>query len=464
MHKIFISYSRSDYNKVIKLTDDIESVVGKGSCWIDLAGIESDRQFVDVIIEAIDKADIFLFMYSKESDKSEWARKEIEYASSEKKRIVFVKIEDIQLSKYFRFQFGGHDIIDLAESNQKQKLIQNLASWCGIKQEQKAEEVKEKLFRKSKGKPSWFTNLVKWIKGNTVEALLILILAIFPFPIFSFIIFILANCVFQRRFKRKYPRYWMVVKKILAKLPIILYWINVVVATMVLFVQCVNKDKELVLTAGFYIIVSLGLLVCSQIRPKIVGLQRRRSGVLFFCSAILLYIASIVAYRVERTMEMENSPSCIDSNTCLVELDTVQKSDVCENRNKTFVDTVTNEYHNSTNTVDRLSSETKDWLDLEIVSESVTKGNNDEVYFFGKIRKYGSPDMYYKMKLNDYGSGEGVVYDNSNTVIGTMYIYRWDVKKNKLEIRVKIEAEDISFSGEISEDVCYKLWSLFRRL
>ena len=66
MHKIFISYSRADYDKVMILKKEIEHLIGVGSCWVDLTGIESDQQFVDVIIDAIDKSDIFLFMYSFE--------------------------------------------------------------------------------------------------------------------------------------------------------------------------------------------------------------------------------------------------------------------------------------------------------------------------------------------------------------------------------------------------------------
>ena len=59
MHKIFISYSRSDFAKVVKLKDEIEQLVGKNTCWIDLKGIESNRQFVAVKIDAIDQAEIF---------------------------------------------------------------------------------------------------------------------------------------------------------------------------------------------------------------------------------------------------------------------------------------------------------------------------------------------------------------------------------------------------------------------
>lgn len=129
MHKIFISYSRKDYPQVVNLKNRIEKLIGGGTCWIDLAGIESDRQFVDVIIDAIDKSKIFLFMYSKHSDKSEWTRKEIEYAKSEKKKIVFIKIDGTSLSKYYRFQFGGHEIIDINNDEQFNKLLRNLLEW-----------------------------------------------------------------------------------------------------------------------------------------------------------------------------------------------------------------------------------------------------------------------------------------------------------------------------------------------
>lgn len=131
MHKIFISYSRSDYSIVTQLISEIEHLTGEGSCWFDLTGIESDSQFIDVIIDAIDHADIFLFMYSQHSERSEWTRKEIEYANGEKKRIVFVKIDNTPLSKYFKFQFSGHDIIDISDRLQKQKLFGDLACWCG---------------------------------------------------------------------------------------------------------------------------------------------------------------------------------------------------------------------------------------------------------------------------------------------------------------------------------------------
>lgn len=134
MHKIFISYSRKDYSSVVKLKDEIDLLLGKGVCWMDLTGIESDSQFVEVIINAINKSDIFLFMHSKSSEQSDWTRKEVMYANDKGKRLVFVKIDSTPLSDYFAFQFAGHDIINLNDKKQKQKLLKDLAGWCGARQ------------------------------------------------------------------------------------------------------------------------------------------------------------------------------------------------------------------------------------------------------------------------------------------------------------------------------------------
>ena len=60
-HDIFINYSRKDLKQVIAIRDEIKDRLGADS-WIDLKGIESGEQFVSVIINAIDKAKIVLFM------------------------------------------------------------------------------------------------------------------------------------------------------------------------------------------------------------------------------------------------------------------------------------------------------------------------------------------------------------------------------------------------------------------
>ena len=57
--RIFISYKRTDYDKVVSIKDRIESELLE-SCWFDLDGIESRHQFRTKICNAIDNAKIVL--------------------------------------------------------------------------------------------------------------------------------------------------------------------------------------------------------------------------------------------------------------------------------------------------------------------------------------------------------------------------------------------------------------------
>ena len=47
--RIFISYKRHDKKRVVKIKNDIENAIGE-RCWIDIDGIESDAQFVNVAV------------------------------------------------------------------------------------------------------------------------------------------------------------------------------------------------------------------------------------------------------------------------------------------------------------------------------------------------------------------------------------------------------------------------------
>lgn len=67
MKRIFISYNRVDKNRVFEIKNLIESQIGQEECWIDLEGIESDAQFKNVIISAINNCEVVLFMYSPTS-------------------------------------------------------------------------------------------------------------------------------------------------------------------------------------------------------------------------------------------------------------------------------------------------------------------------------------------------------------------------------------------------------------
>ena len=146
--KVFISYKRVDKDRVFAIKDFIErglggDVAGKNHCWIDLEGIESDAQFANVIIRAINRADIFLFMYSATHSEivdfeNDWTVKEINFAQMKKKRIVFVNIDGSALSDWFALLFGTKQQVDGTDEEALQRLCNDMRKWLGLSSESKA--------------------------------------------------------------------------------------------------------------------------------------------------------------------------------------------------------------------------------------------------------------------------------------------------------------------------------------
>lgn len=130
-HDIFISYSRKDLQQVIAIRDELKEKLG-ANAWIDIKGIESGEQFVNVIIEAIDSAKVVLFMVSAASMQSEYSKKEIMYAKNVGKKIVPVILDGSSLSGWFLFEFGVVDYVDIRSELHKQKFFENLKSWLGL--------------------------------------------------------------------------------------------------------------------------------------------------------------------------------------------------------------------------------------------------------------------------------------------------------------------------------------------
>lgn len=270
MHKIFISYSRHDKEKVFKIKDEIEGLIGTETCWIDLTGIESDKQFIDVIIDAIDQADIFLFMYSKFSDGSEWTRKEVEYAKSENKKIVFVKIDKVPLSKYYRFQFGGHDIIDIFDRDQKRKLMFNLQNWVKkgdilLESKSLCDDNYEIVQNKS-DKTHWTSIEVKTL-GDFVKKLKHICnrLKIFLFAFFEWFIHL---------------RSWVIMTTTLNILFSLLLWLGASV---------VEEDDDMSDIMIFFIVCSVIPLVIVLVKPSVLGFKERVKSAFLLLIPIAVY-------------------------------------------------------------------------------------------------------------------------------------------------------------------------------
>lgn len=136
MARIFISYKRADKEKVFAIKDKIEAATGE-KCWIDLDGIESDAQFERVIINAINQAEIFLFIYSQQhilinDVDNDWTIKEINFAQLKKKRIVFINIDKSPLTDWFMWKFGSKQQVDATSKDAFNHLLQDINKWLKV--------------------------------------------------------------------------------------------------------------------------------------------------------------------------------------------------------------------------------------------------------------------------------------------------------------------------------------------
>ena len=134
--RIFISYKRVDKERVFAIKDGIEQATGE-KCWIDLEGIESNAQFAAKIMTAIDRCDVFLFMRSKEHNKitdleKDWTYRELNFASSKGKNIIFLKLDDSPSPDWATFLFPHKQETDTADPDKLARLYKDLRKDLGV--------------------------------------------------------------------------------------------------------------------------------------------------------------------------------------------------------------------------------------------------------------------------------------------------------------------------------------------
>lgn len=136
MANIFISYKRVDKETVVSIVERIQNDL-KETCWMDFDEIESDAQFASVIMNAIDEAKVFLFMYSKahttiDNFDTDWTIRELNYAQEKKKRIVFVNLDVTPLANWFVFMFPLKQQVNAQSKAEMEKLIRDISQWLQI--------------------------------------------------------------------------------------------------------------------------------------------------------------------------------------------------------------------------------------------------------------------------------------------------------------------------------------------
>lgn len=128
----FISYSRKDLNMAKSIKEKIENITGE-ICWMDLDGIESGEDFINVIISAIDNSNYFIFLLSNNSMVSKYTQKEITYAEKIGKKIIPLNIDKCTPKGWYLFNFGSIDVINIHIREQLEKFYSNIKTWCSEK-------------------------------------------------------------------------------------------------------------------------------------------------------------------------------------------------------------------------------------------------------------------------------------------------------------------------------------------
>lgn len=111
--KVFISYSRKDYKEICGVCDLLNQM--NLSYWIDVDGTYSGENFKSVIVDAIEKCDLVLFISSANSNISNNVAKEISIADKLGKTILPIRIDDTPYAKAIEYDLIGIDYIDYGE-------------------------------------------------------------------------------------------------------------------------------------------------------------------------------------------------------------------------------------------------------------------------------------------------------------------------------------------------------------
>src|SRR5438477_4962223 len=105
MADIFISYSNHDKDKTLKLSQRLREA--GFSVWIDETNISAATQWSSEIVRAIEECKVFLILLSAHSFGSHNVIKELSLASEEKKHIIPVELETVELTHEVKYQLTG---------------------------------------------------------------------------------------------------------------------------------------------------------------------------------------------------------------------------------------------------------------------------------------------------------------------------------------------------------------------
>jgi len=109
-HEVIISYSSHDKLQADAICNRLEAQGIR--CWIAPRDVPAGTEYADSIVQAIEKAEVLVLVYSSHADESTQVRREVERAVNEGTKIMPVRIEDAEMSKSFEYYVGSIHWLD----------------------------------------------------------------------------------------------------------------------------------------------------------------------------------------------------------------------------------------------------------------------------------------------------------------------------------------------------------------
>ncbi|HLO16805.1 MAG TPA: tetratricopeptide repeat protein [Anaerolineales bacterium] len=126
MTKLFVSYAHADSEIVIQVSEVLR---GAGhDVWIDTRGIQGGTLWGSEIAQAITNCEVLLLFISSKSMASDFVRREVDIAFDEKKKILPVRIEKVEIPVQLDYQLAGIQYVDYQAPDWKTRLLVALGS------------------------------------------------------------------------------------------------------------------------------------------------------------------------------------------------------------------------------------------------------------------------------------------------------------------------------------------------
>jgi hypothetical protein len=125
---IFISYASPDREPAERLVREIEAL--GMPCWIAPRDVPSGAIYGRAILDAIEGAEVFVVLLSASANKSIHVANEIERATSYRKTIIPLRLENVKPSRDIELHISSRHWVDLYEGPQQRE--QNMRRFLNV--------------------------------------------------------------------------------------------------------------------------------------------------------------------------------------------------------------------------------------------------------------------------------------------------------------------------------------------